>query len=353
MAVKFQDYYEILGVQRNATQDQIQKAYRKLARKYHPDINKTKEAEEEFKKVGEAYEVLKDPEKRKRYDALGENWKMGQDFKPPPGWEWNFQSSPFGGSPGGGFGFKTRGYSGFEGSGFSDFFDMLFGNDSIFGGDSAFDGVFGGFGRDSKRGKSRYSAAQSQRSGTSRGQDQEVEVTIPLEDAYHGAKRDIRLQITESSSYGQTQRSTRTLGVTIPPGLAEGKKLRLRGQGAPGKGGAPGGDLYLKIHIAPHPVFTPNGENLEVVVPITPWEAALGASIRVPTMEGLANIKVPAGIRSEQKIRIRGKGLGKKDKGRGDLLAIIRIVVPEKLNPTEKELFEKLAKESAFNPRKD
>ncbi len=352
MAVKFQDYYETLGVKRNATQDELQKAYRKLARKYHPDINKTKEAEEKFKKIGEAYEVVKDPEKRKRYDALGENWKMGQDFKPPPGWDWNFQSSPFGGSGTGGFHFKTRGDSKFEGSGFSDFFDMLFGEGSQLDRNSGFDGIFGGFGRNSTARQSRSGGTRTHRSGSPRGQDQEVEVTIPLEDAYHGAKREIELQITESSPDGRTHRSTRTLEVKIPPGLTEGKKLRLRGQGAPGSGGAARGDLYLKVHIAPHPVFTPNGSNLEVVVPVTPWEAALGASIRVPTMEGQANIKIPAGIRSEQKILIRGKGLGKKDRGRGDLYAIFRIVVPGNLSPKEKELFKELAKSSTFNPRK-
>ena len=353
MAVKFQDYYETLGVKRSATQDEIQRAYRKLARKYHPDINKTKEAEEKFKNIGEAYEVLKDPEKRKRYDTLGHNWKMGQDFKPPPGWDWNFQSSPFGGTGTGGFHFKTRGDSGFEGSGFSDFFDMLFGESSQVRGKSAFEGVFGGFGGDSVGKQSRTGGTRARQSRSASGQDQEVEVTIPLEDAYHGAKRDIRLQVTESSSDGRTHRSTRTLGVNIPSGLTEGKKLRLKGQGAPGSGGAAGGDLYLKINIAPHPVFAPKGENLEVVVPITPWEAALGASIRVPTMEGSANVKVPAGIRSEQRIRIKGRGLGKKGRGRGDLYAIIRIVVPERLSPKEKELFKELAKKSTFDPRKE
>jgi curved DNA-binding protein len=349
VAVKYQDYYEILGVSRNATQDEIQKAYRKLARKYHPDVNKSKEAEEKFKSIGEAYEVLKDPEKRKRYDALGENWKMGQDFTPPPGWEWDFQSSPFGSGRTEGFDFKSGRSSDFHGSEFSDFFDMLFGRGSIFGEDSAFGNLFGGFGRDSTGRKAAWETREQRR--VNRGQDQEVEITVPLEDAYHGARRDIRLEITETSPDGRAHRSTRTLEVSIPPGVTDGKKLRLSGQGGRASGGVPAGDLYLKVHIAPHPLFRPNGSDLEVVVPVTPWEAALGASIRVPTMEGKANVKVPPGIRSEQKLRLKGKGLGAKGKDRGDLYAIIRIVVPKNLSSREKELFEELSKTSSFNPR--
>ncbi len=354
MAVKFQDYYEILGVPRDASQDDIQKAYRKLARKYHPDINKSKEAEEKFKQIGEAYEVLKDPEKRSKYDRLGSNWQSGEDFTPPPGWDQYFRSG-------------SRGFGGFQSTGFSDFFDMLFGEDSMFGGadSSVFGGMFGGLGGGAGRagagartGGARAGADAASAAGdrtsygwAARGQDQEVEITLPLEEAYRGGKKDIRLESMEPGSDNRLKRTTRTLEVTIPAGVTEGRRLRLSGQGARGMGGGGAGDLYIKIHISPHSTFSVNGSDLEVVVPVTPWEAALGAEIKVPTMEGRANIKLPAGIRSEQKIRLKGKGLSLSGGRRGDLFAVIRIAVPKNLSKRERELFEELAKVSSFRPR--
>jgi curved DNA-binding protein len=325
VAVKYQDYYETLGVPRNASQEDIQRAYRKLARKYHPDINKNKDAEERFKRVGEAYEVLKDPEKRRRYDALGENWQAGQDFTPPPGWD--FRSD-------GGFGRGFRFDFGDLGGGFSDFFESLFG------------GSAGGFERTFRGGGGR----------TSLGEDQEAELTISLEDAYRGGRRTISLESREPSAAGSFRRSTRNLEVAIPAGVTDGRRLRLRGQGGGGTSfrsarGATPGDLYITIRLAPDPKFRVSGKNLETDVPVTPSEAALGAEIEVPTVEGRAKIRIPAGIRANQKIRIKGKGLGRGSE-KGDLYAVIRVEVPKKVSARERELYEELARVSTHKPRK-
>jgi curved DNA-binding protein len=336
MSVKYQDYYQILGVPRNASQDEIQRAYRKLARQYHPDINKNSDAEEKFKKIGEAYEVLKDPEKRKRYDMLGENWRAGQDFTPPPGWEARTGRA---GPGGGAWGFDFSNMGGMGGAGnFSDFFEALFG------------GGLGGF----------RTAAGKPKSGewSMKGQDREAEITISLEDAYNGSKKTITLESMKPDAAGRMQRVTQNLEVNIPPGITEGRRIRLSGQGEKGAGGGPAGDLYLRVHIAPHPVFKVKGHDLSVDVPVTPWEAALGAQVDVPTMEGVATVRVPAGIQSEQRMRLRGKGLVKSVAGsgpgggeRGDLYAVIHITVPKTLTPKERELFEELAKYSSFKPR--
>jgi curved DNA-binding protein len=323
VAVKYQDYYETLGVSRGASQEEIQKAYRKLARKYHPDINKTPEAEEKFKRIGEAYEVLKDPEKRKRYDALGENWRAGEDFTPPPGWDF-FGFGRQGAETGGGGGRGFRFDFGDLGSGFSDFFESLFGD-------------LGGAGR----------AGGTRRSqGRATGQDQEAELTISLEDAYHGGSRTISLESGDGGIGGI--RTTRRLDVKIPPGVTDGQRLRLRGQGTYGYGGR--GDLYIKIHLAPHRTFQVKGKNLEVEVPVTPSEAALGAEIEVPTVEGRAGVRIPPGIGSNKSIRIKGKGLGR-GAGRGDLYARIRIEVPKDLSSEERRLYEELSRASDHNPR--
>jgi curved DNA-binding protein len=346
MAVKFQDYYEILGVPRGASQEGIHAAYRKLARKYHPDINKSGDAEEKFKRIGEAYEVLKDPEKRKKYDALGENWKMGQDFTPPPGWEF-FSTRP-GGRPGAqGFDFNVFGDFGDSPfSGFSDFFEMLFG---------------GGFGDVRQQGA--RGAARSRRSGgfggsaAFRGQDQEAEISISLEEAYRGAKKSLTFESAVPGGSTLQRESTlhresKTLEVTIPAGTTEGQRLRLRGQGTRGVGDGSPGDLYLRVHVEPHPVFKLNGHDLEEEVPVTPWEAALGARIEVPIVDGRAALKLPAGVRSGQRLRLRGKGLPRRSGGQGDLYVSIRIEVPSRLSAREKELFEELAKSSSFRPRR-
>lgn len=320
MAVKFQDYYETLGVGRNASEAEIKRAYRKLARKYHPDVNKDKEAEEKFKQINEAHEVLKDPEKRKLYDQLGPDWQAGQDFKPPPGWEnvhFDFQTGP--------------GAEAFDfGGDFSDFFEMLFGGRMAGGG----------------------GASARQASWVMRGQDQEAGIEVSLEDAYHGVTRTITLQGHEIDSQGQVRPTTQNLQVKIPPGVTDGTRIRLSGKGGAGMGGGPAGDLYLRVHIKPHARFRAEGHDLVVDVPVTPWEAALGATVEVPVMDGTVNLKIPAGSQSGQKLRLRGKGLPKKGSERGDLFARLKIAVPKDLNETEKELFSEMAKVSEFNPRK-
>ena len=320
MAVKYQDYYEILGVPRNAPQKKIQTEYRKLARMYHPDLNKEKGAEDRFKRVGEAYEVLGDPQKRKKYDQLGRNWQMGDDFSPPPGW----QSA----------GAERRNgrfvFEGF-GEGFSDFFDSL----------------FGGFGkqRSSEKDTGPFGGVINKK-----GPDHEAELTIPLEDAFRGARRNISLKTTVSEGPGRSKTVNKKLEVTIPKGVSEGKRLRLGGQGGDGAGGERG-DLYLTIHIAPHPKFRVVGSNIEVDVPVTPWEAALGGEITVPLIDGTARITLPPGITTGKKIRVKGKGLAGKGEPSGDLYATVKIVVPDKLSTKEKKLFQELAEISQFKPR--
>jgi curved DNA-binding protein len=320
MAVKFQDYYETLGVGRNASEAEIKRAYRKLARKYHPDVNKDKEAEDKFKQINEAHEVLKDPKKRKLYDQLGPDWQAGQDFKPPPGWEdvhFDFQTGP--------------GAEAFDfGGGFSDFFEMLFGGRMAGGG----------------------GASARQASWVMRGQDQEAGIEVSLEDAYHGATRTITLQGHEIDSQGQVRPTAQNLQVKIPPGVTDGTRIRLSGKGGAGMGGGPAGDLYLRVHIMPHARFRVEGHDLLVEVPVTPWEAALGATVEVPVMDGTVNLKIPAGSQSGQRLRLRGKGLPKKGSERGDLFARLKIAVPKDLNEREKELFSEMAEISKFNPRK-
>jgi curved DNA-binding protein len=319
MAVKFQDYYETLGVGRNASDDEIKRAYRKLARKYHPDVNQDNNAEDKFKQVNEAHEVLKDPEKRALYDQLGPDWQAGQEFKTPPGWEnvhFEFRTEP--------------GAEAFDfGSGFSDFFEMLFGG-RMGGGDAA-------------------SARQA--SWVMRGQDHEAEIAISLEDAYHGASRTITMQGHEIDAQGQLRATVQNLEVKIPPGVTDSTRIRLTGKGGEGMGGGPPGDLYLKVQIEPHPRFRVDGHDLEVEVMVAPWEAALGATVEVVVMDGTVNLKIPSGTQSGQKLRLRGKGLPKNGDGRGDLFARVKIVVPKKLSPKEKELFSEMAEISSFQPR--
>jgi curved DNA-binding protein len=322
MAVKFKDYYDILGVSRNATQDEIQRAYRKLARKYHPDVNKEPGAEEKFKEINEAYEVLKDPEKRSKYDQLGSHWRAGQDFRPPPGWDVHFD---FGGGPGQSeFFWSGRGD-------FSDFFEMLFGRS--------------GFGRS-------RSAAGTQTGGVWRqpGAGREAVLRISLEDAYHGAVKTLTLP-PEAPGIAGVGRPGKTLEVKIPKGILPGQKIRLAGQGQEGMGGGRPGDLYLKVELEPHPVYRLEGRDLYMDLPITPWEAALGAEVPVKTLSGTYSLKVPAGSQSGQKLRLRGKGMPNPKGAPGDLYAVLKIVVPKKLSKEEKDLFRRLGEVSRFNPR--
>jgi curved DNA-binding protein len=321
--VKFRDYYEVLGVDRKASAEEIQKAYRKLARKYHPDINKTKDAEDHFKEINEANEVLSDPEKRKRYDALGANWKAGQDFRPPPEWGRQFNNESFN--------FGERGAE--DLNGFSDFFSAFFGQ-SAFGGQ----GVGGqGFGAGAPFGASRFSTGGGQEAMRA-PQPQEAELAISVEEAFLGAAKMIQLQ--ESSG------KMRTLNVKIPAGSLEGRAIRIRGS----KGDS---DLLLRLKLMPHPRYSVSGSDLIVKLPVAPWEAALGSKVDVELPDGTIKISVPSGSQSGSRLRLRGRGLPlkKKDAGRGDIFVEIRIVVPSTLSDAEREIYERLASVSKFNPR--
>jgi curved DNA-binding protein len=332
--VEFQDYYQALEVPRDASKADIQKAYRKLARKYHPDISKEPGAEDKFKKVSEAYEVLKDPEKRKSYDSLGANWKSGQDFRPPP--EWGDVKFDFGGSPFGGGG------QSFEFGDTSDFFEMLFGaagrgqRKRRQSGEGGFDSsIFGGAGF----------------GGEQPGQSSEAELTISLEDAYRGATKNITLESMEADTRGAPVRKTRNYQVKIPKGTTQGSTIRLAGQGAQGRGGGKAGDLLLRISIAPDSEFRLQGHDLITTLKVTPWEAALGTKVNVKSLDGQYKISVPAGAQNGQKLRLKGKGMPKKSGESGDLYAEIKVVVPRELSAEEKELMEQLASISKFNPR--
>lgn len=328
--MEFKDYYQTLGVERGASQDEIQKAYRKLARRYHPDVSKEANAEDRFKEISEAYEVLKDPEKRQKYDQFGSAWKQArQTGQPPPGFEgFHFDF----GSPGAGGGFRFEGdpsaFSGMGGSGFSDFFEALFGGQRGARGPASQAGFGGrsGFG------------------GAGRGADQEATIQLGLEEAARGGKREIGL--TDPTTGG-----TKNLAVSIPPGVKPGGRIRLHGQGSPGPGGGPAGDLYLKVEVLPHPDLRLEGHDLHTTVPVAPWDAALGGRAEVPTLDGPLTIKVPPGSSSGRRIRLKGKGFPRRNGEAGDLFAELRIVVPETLSTEERELFEKLAASSTFDPR--
>lgn len=325
--MEYKDYYKILGVDKKASKEDISRAYKKLARKYHPDLNPDdKAAEDKFKEVTEAYEVLKDEEKRRLYDQLGPNWQHGQDFRPPPGYE----NMNFGGFGGGG------GASSFDASGFSDFFETIFGGTGGMGGASFRGGGMGGdpFGRGGFSSRPR------------RGSDAEATLDLSLEEAYHGGSKAITL--TEQEPGGPPR--TKTLNVNIPAGVKDGARIRLAGQGNPGMSGGPAGDLFLKVRIQPHPRYYLDGANIITDLPITPWEAALGANVRVPTLDGEVEMKIPAGVDSGRKMRIRGRGLGQ-GASKGDELVRIVIKSPKELSEQERELWEKLAEASSFAPR--
>jgi len=323
MAVKFKDYYETLGLTRDADAAKIKRAYRKLAREYHPDVNRSATAETKFKEVSEAYEVLSDPEKRKRFDQLGASWKTGQDFSarpepPPGGQQWR------------GSGQRPRGQAFNDmGGGFSDFFESLFGQAAGSGGP--------------RREASGWKIP-------TRGQDHETGIDIPLEDAFRGTSRSMTLKVQEMAPDGSLRESSKKVDFRIPPGAVNGTRLRLAGQGGPGYDGGESGDLFLRIKITPHPVFRLKGHHLELDLNISPWEAALGATVPVPTLEGNSSVRLKPGTQSGQTLRLKEKGMPSKH-GQGDLYATIQIKVPEKLDAKEHELFEALAKASTFNPR--
>jgi curved DNA-binding protein len=302
MAVKFRDYYETLGVSRGASDDEIRAAYRKLARKHHPDVNPgNRDAEEKFKEINEAYSALSDPEKRKRYDSLGQNFKEGAEFRTPPGWE---------GARGG--------FQDVEGFGdFSEFFENIFG------------------GRRSRG---------AGRNFTRRGNDVEAEIGITLEDAHRGTTRKISLRTSEGKQ--------KVISVNIPAGVSDGQLIRVANEGEPGEGGGPPGDLFLSVRIEPHPMFKTLGDgDLEIDLPVAPWEAALGATVRTPTIDGPVELKIPPNTQGGRRLRLRGQGLNRRSGGRGDLYVRIEIVNPPSLSERERELFQRLASESKFDPR--
>ncbi len=311
--MEFKDYYDIMGVARDATQDEIKRAYRKLARKYHPDVSKEKDAEAKFKEVGEAYEVLKDTEKRTAYDQLGANWKQGQEFRPPPDWNTGFE-------------FEGGGFTGGDSSEFSDFFESLFGR--------------GGFRSGGRTGGAFHA----------QGQDRHARVLIDLEDAYNGATRTITLRVPDVDAQGRVFTKEHTLNVTIPKGIRAGQHLRLAGQGAPGVGQGKAGDLFLEVEFRQHPHYRVEERDVYLDLPVAPWEAALGASVKVPTPAGTVEMKVPPGSTSGRKLRLKGRGLP--GSPAGDFYVELHIAVPPAGNDDAKALYAKMAEAfKSFNPR--
>jgi curved DNA-binding protein len=330
MAVAFKDYYESLGVPRGASAEDIRRAYRKLARRYHPDVNNEPGAEDRFKEISEAYEVLRDDEKRQRYDRLGQNWKAGQDVTGDAGFEEAFRRGQRSGGPRVDFGGGDFGGSDFGGVG-SDFGGGGFGDFSDF-----FEGLFGSRGR-----QAGTSSGAGRRNGFAmRGGDQEAVLELTLEEAAHGGKR--RLSLGDG----------RDFEVEIPRGVRDGQQIRLAGQGEAGIAGGTAGDLFLRVRLKPHPRFRVDGRDLYSDLPVAPWEAALGDTVPVRTLDGTARVKVPAGSSSGRRLRLRNQGLPSADGSAGDLYAVIQIHVPKRLTKREHKLFEQLAEASTFDPRK-
>jgi curved DNA-binding protein len=315
--MEFKDYYQTLGVPRDATAEDIKKAFRKLARKYHPDVSKEKDADARMKDVNEAYAVLSDPEKRAAYDQLGRGYRPGQEFRPPPDWDAGFEFS--------GRGFSPHGFSSAESADFSDFFSELFGRMGS-----------GGF-----RAQGTHFRAQ--------GEDHHAKVLLDVEDAFTGATRQLSLRVPKTDAQGRAMLATRTLNVKIPKGVRAGQVIRLAGQGAPGMGGGPAGDLLLEVQFNPHARFRVEGRDLHLTLPVAPWEAALGAVIAVDLPGGPVKVRIPEGSQSGRQLRVRGKGIP--GEPAGDLLLDIQVALPPADTPRARELYEAMARELAFDPR--
>lgn len=308
--MEFKDYYQVLGVTKTATAEEIKKAYRKLARKFHPDVSKEPEAEQRMQEVNEAKAVLSDPEKRLAYDQLAQQYRSGQDFQPPPDWDTGFE-------------FSGRGFEEADLGEFSDFFANIFGQ--------------GG------------RAGRGGRGNQMRGEDRHAKINIDLKDAFHGASRTITLQVPQVDAQGRVASRQHTLSVQIPKGIKEGQHIRLVGQGSPGAGGGPAGDLYLEIHFTPGGQYRVEGRDVYQTVPVTPWEAALGASIETPIPSGIVRVKVPAGSQTGRRLRLKGRGIPGPEPG--DLYVELKVVLPPADTDKAQELYKTMAREFAFDPR--
>lgn len=315
--MEFKDYYAVLGVPRDATADDIKKAFRKLARKYHPDVSKEKDAEARMKEINEAHAVLSDPEKRAAYDQVGRGYRPGQEFRPPPDWDAGFE-------------FSTHGYTPGEAAGFSDFFEQIFGRAGMGG-----------------RGFSQTHARHG--NYRAQGEDHHAKVVLDLEDAFTGATRQISLRAPQMDAQGRVTLASRTLNVKIPKGIKAGQIIRLAGQGAPGIGGGPAGDLLLEVQFKPHPRFHVEGRDLYLSLPVAPWEAALGAVVSVDLPGGPVKVRIPEGAQSGRQLRVRGKGIPGEPPG--DLLLTIEVMLPPADTPRARQFYEQMAKEFAFDPR--
>jgi curved DNA-binding protein len=307
--LEFKDYYQVLGVARDASAAEVKKAFRKLARKYHPDVSKEPDAEARMKEVNEAYAVLADTEKRAAYDQLGHDYHAGQDFRPPPDWDAGFE-------------FTGRGYSGAESAEFSDFFSQLFGR---------MGGQGGGF--------------------RARGEDHHAKILLDLEAAYRGGSRTLTLRVPRQDAHGRVILTDHNLNVRIPKGVHVGQVIRLSGQGAPGVGDAPAGDLYLEVHFEPDPRYRVEGRDVYATLPVTPWEAALGATVKASVPDGAVEVRIPAASRSGRKLRLRGRGIPGEPPG--DLYLVLDIHLPPADTPRARALYETMASELAFDPRQN
>jgi len=313
--LEFKDYYKILGIAREANAEEIKKAFRSLARKYHPDVSKEANAEEKMKEVNEAYTVLSDPEKRAAYDNLGQsgNFQSGSDFQPPPGWDAGFEFS------------NAQGFDSAQAENFSEFFANLF-SQQMHGG-------------------ARYGEQKM------RGNDHHAKIMLDLEDSYHGATRSMTLRAPKLDSQGRTFFEQRTLNVRVPKGVRAGQVIRLAGQGGPGSPGEVAGDLLLEVHFNPHSRYRVENKDVYASLPVAPWEAALGATIKIPVPDGLVEVRVPENSQSGRKLRLKDRGIPAATPG--DLYLILEIVLPPAVSDKEREFYQTMAREFAFNPRKN
>ena len=319
LAMEFKDYYEVMGVARDATQDDIKRAYRKLARKYHPDVSEDADAEGRFKEVGESYAVLKDPEKRAAYDQLGANWKAGQEFRPPPNWDEGFEFSGRGQND------SYAGSGGFSGEQFSDFFEQMFGQSQTQGAYAA--------GRDFHM----------------HGEDRHARITISLRDSYSGATRSITLRAPDVTDDGHVVTREKTLNVKIPKGIGDGQKIRLAGQGGPAVGKGRPGNLFLEVEFELDGHYRVEGNDVYLTLPVTPWEAALGAKVTVPLPSGSVELKIPAGSNQGGQLRLKRKGIPAKQPG--DFYVILDVQLPPADSDAARALYEKMSREMPFDPR--